>query len=117
MQNLKNCRGGEMRVITVKAGDKLLYVEPQYIEVVIAQPLIWKVPQAEEAIRGISCYEKKLVVYYQFSGETMADCGVLLKISDEFLSGIAADEVEGESDVEEEDMAQLMTGVWESKRD
>lgn len=106
-----------MNTVEVRAGDRILYVETERIDEIVMNPEIYKVPQADECIRGIAIHEGKLVVYYRFGDDETVRCGVLMKGKDEYRAGVPADEVTGGKVMDREELTLVVSGVWERKSD
>lgn len=100
----------------LRSGEKKLLIDKNEIETVLMQPEIQKVPDADEAIQGISVYRDRLVIYYLFGEHREARCGIIMKSEKKFLIGFTSDSVEVE-EREPEELRSVWRGIWEMRSD
>ena len=106
-----------MKCIIVEAGGRLLYIERDKVEIILRQPVIWKVPEANKNILGVLVYQNQLIAVYRLGKEEDFPCGILIRTKGEELIGITAQKTEGIEEMKTESLEALMPGVWVKKLD
>lgn len=115
-----------VRCVTMKDGENTYYIPLEYIKMLVAEPIIQKVPHADPWIAGISYYEGELVTYYRFGSERACrsaerednkiPCGIILR-KDRYYLGICATEISEETELsaeELEDQKMEILKQWET---
>lgn len=105
-----------MELIVVKNDMEELLLDKAKVVAVLMNPDIQRVPGTDDSIRGISMYQNRLVVYYQFGKRYEPRCGVILKTDGEYLAGIVSEGVDVEERAQEE-LNSVVPGIWERRRD
>ena len=100
-----------MEFITAKSGRQTFYIEQDKVAAIIDNPVVHKVPEADEKIAGLSLYDGRLAVYLYLEERAPWQCGVLVDTGEQILYGITARDV-GVADVEPTLLCTVITGVW-----
>lgn len=115
--------------MTLVRGGAILYIEKSVVMAVVMAPEIYKIPEADRWVQGVSFYEGQLVVYYDQLEEVKGAgwlrrkvspaCGVIFRTSAGSLAGFIGDAM-GEtvfSAAEASDLVSMGNGIWVKKRD
>lgn len=105
-----------MEYIAANTGRQTFYVEKDKIAAILENPVIHKVPGADDKIAGLSLYDGRLAVYFYLEGRYAGPCGVLLDTGEKILYGFTAESV-GVEDMAPGLLTAVMTGVWVIKSD
>lgn len=109
-----------MRYIEIISGPQTLYIDEEELEAIIENPSVHRVPGQPQEIAGISYYMGELVVYYNpfemhGTAQQVYRCGIILRGGTGYR-GILSDTV-GEGTNNEQELEQIIKGVWVKKHD
>lgn len=102
----------------VARGDNIIYAfEKERLVTMVMDPKISEVPEADRNIRGISFYENRLVIYYQWEMKPTGRIGILLNHDMDTFHGIVVDDILGETENLQEEFEIMIPGMWVMKSD
>lgn len=100
-----------MEYLTVTIDRRTFYIDKTKIVAIIEHPVIYKVPDGDEKIEGLSLYNGKLVAYIRLGNICSYKCGIVLNIGNKILYGVAVEDI-GEEEKSPGELSAIITGVW-----
>lgn len=106
-----------MKWQVARGGSSIYAFEKERLVTMVMDPKISEVPEADGNIHGISFYENRLVIYYQWDVETTGRIGVLFNNDMSTFHGILVEDILEEREQLQEEFELMMPGVWVMKND
>lgn len=102
-----------MELVTVRDGDRIIYVEKERIKEIILRPEIQQVPGAPGHVSGIIIYGDMALAVFRLGNDGAAKCAIVMHTPDAGrLWGITG-EPDGEEAQDEQNLTEIMPGIWE----
>lgn len=100
-----------MEYLTVIIGRQTFYIDKTKIVGIIQHPVIYRIPDGDENIEGLSLYNGKLVAYIRLGDICSHRCGIVLNTGNKILYGVAVENI-GEEEKIPGELSAIITGVW-----